>query len=69
VYGQRKRLAGGLVAALLAALVIVLGIPANVVSSYFPAAVTGHRLVWIGVLAGGVAVVAVLTFLSWRPDA
>ncbi len=63
--GREGRLAGGLVAAL----VIVIGIPLNVVSSYFPAAVTGHRLVWIGFLAGGIAVVAALTLLSRRLDA
>jgi WD40 repeat protein len=62
------RLAGGLVAALLAVAVVAVGIPLNVVTTYLPAGVTGHRPLWVGLLAGGGLVIVALTLLSRRPD-
>ena len=67
--GRGSRQAGALVAALMAVLVIAVGVPLNVVSGYFPTTVTIHRTLWTGLLAGGVAVVAALTLLSRRLDA
>ena len=65
----RRRLLPGLLAGFLALLGILIAIPVTVVSGYLPAAVTGHRPVWIGLLAGGAAVIAALTWLASRAAA
>jgi hypothetical protein len=58
-----------LLAGLLVLLGIVIAIPLNVVSTYFPAAVTSHRPLWIGLAGGGALVIVALTWLSqWRAD-
>jgi NB-ARC domain len=62
----RRSLLPGLLAGLLALLGILIAIPVNVVSGYFPAAVTSHRPVWIGLLAALLAVIVVLTWLASR---
>ena len=62
----RKDLVRGLVAGLVVLLGIAIAIPVNVVTNYLPATVTGHRVVWIGLLAGAALVVMVLTWLSGR---
>ena len=62
--GRGSWRAGALAAGLLAVLVILVGIPLNVISGYFPAAVTSHRVLWTGLLAAGVAAVAALTLVS-----
>jgi WD40 repeat protein len=60
------KLLGGLIPALIVLLTIAIAIPANVVSSYLPATVTRHRVVWILLLAGAALLIAVLTWLSQR---
>ena len=62
----RENLLVGLGAALLALLGIIIAIPVTVVTGYLPAAVTSHRLLWIGLLAGGAVLIAALTWLSQR---
>jgi hypothetical protein len=59
--GRRRQLPG-LLAGLLALLGILIAIPVTVVGGYLPAAVTGHRPVWIGLLACLAAVIAALTW-------
>ena len=66
---DRRSLLPGLLAGLSALLAVLIAIPVTVVSSYLPAAVTGHRPVWIGLLAGGAAVIAALTWLASRAAA
>lgn len=63
---SRRKLFGGLAPALAAVLMIAVAIPVTVVSSYLPAAVTGHRAEWIALLAGAALVIAALTWLSGR---
>ena len=62
----RGNLVPGLLAATAAVLGILVAIPVNVVSSYLPASVTGHRLAWVAGLAAAVVVIAVLTWLAGR---
>jgi WD40 repeat protein len=64
VHGHRRTV-GGLLAGLLALLGIGIAIPLNVVGSYLPSSVTGHRPLWIGLLACAAIVVVVLTWLSY----
>jgi hypothetical protein len=47
-------------------LVILIAIPVTVVSSYIPAAVTGHKLLWIALLAAAAVAIVVLTVLAGR---
>jgi hypothetical protein len=63
VRGYRNSLPG-LVAVILALLVVVIAVPLNVVSGYLPGAVTAHRLLWIGLAATGLLAIGGLTWLS-----
>jgi NB-ARC domain/Phage integrase family len=65
----RRSLLPGLLAGLLTLLGILIAIPVTVVSGYLPAAVTGHRLVWIALLAVGATAIAALTWLASRAAA
>jgi hypothetical protein len=62
----RRNLLPGLLAGLAALLGILVAIPVTVVSGYLPAAVTRHRPLWIGLLAGGAVTLGVLAWLlTW----
>jgi hypothetical protein len=63
----RRALLPSLIAGLLALLVILIAIPVTVVSSYIPAGVTGHKLLWIGLLAAAALAIVVLTVQAAWP--
>jgi WD40 repeat protein len=63
---NRRSLIGGSVAGLLVLFGVLAGIPVNVVSGYLPGAVTGHRVLWIVLLAGASSAMVGLTWLSGR---
>lgn len=60
----RGNLLRGSVAGLLVLLGVLVAIPVNVISGYFPRTVTGHRALWIGLLTGAALVMVGLTWLS-----
>jgi WD40 repeat protein len=60
----RGNLLGGLLAGLVVLLGMAIAIPLNVVSGYFPATVTGHRPLWIGVACGCALAILMSTWLS-----
>lgn len=59
---RRRRRAEGLLAALLVLLGIAVGLPLNVVGTYFPPWVTSLRALWVGLLIG---VALLIVLLSW----
>ena len=65
----RRNLLPGLLAGLVALLGIVIAIPLNVVSGYFPAAVITRRPLWIALAAVLALTIVALTWLSrWSAD-
>ncbi len=63
---SRRTVLPGLLAALTALLAILSAFPVNVVSGYIPAAVTSHRWLWVGLLAGLTLVMVWLAWLAGR---
>jgi hypothetical protein len=53
-----------LLAVALAVLAVLVSFPVNVISSYFPEAVTDHRLVWAGGLLAALVVIGVIAWLA-----
>ncbi len=63
---SRGKALSGLLSGLLILLGIWIAIPVTVVSSYFPARVTSHRALWIGLLIGGAAATVIITWMVGR---